>query len=194
MEQVSRIATKVMVLDAGKQVFAGDVATGIQTYNRMFAGVYSPERHGSGEISVTDIKVLPSPANFGDVFDFSCTLVPQISTDDVVISLVFRDMNDVAVLEINGNLQTPVRRLVLEAGTPASVNIHVAELMLNPGPYYLNVLVTSANRLRHYDWLKNSIRIEVSGQTTGIAPVQLYADWESSDLVRNADSRSMNPQ
>lgn len=194
MEQASRIATKVMVLDAGKQVFAGDVATGIQTYNRMFAGVYSPERHGNGEISVTDITVVPSVAEFSGVFDFSCTLEPEITTDDVVISLVFRDMNDVAVLEVDGNLQIPVRRLAVTAGRPIRVSVHVAELMLNPGLYFLNVLLTSANRLRHYDWIKNSIRIEVLGQSPGIAPVQLNAAWETRDEVYTTDTRSVNPQ
>ncbi len=193
MEQVSRIATKVMVLDSGKQVFAGDVAAGIQTYNRMFAGVYSPERHGNGEIRVTDIMVAPTIAEFAGAFDFSCTLDPKITTDDVVISLVFRDMNDVAVLEINGNLQTPVRRFALQSGRPFRVSAHVPGLMLNPGLYYLNVLLTSANRLRHYDWLKNSIRIEVFGHTPGIAPVQVNAEWETSDDIIATDTQSVCP-
>lgn len=179
MQHVSRLSRMVLVLNKGEKCFYGAVPSAINHYYDLFKGDDSG-RFGSGEAKVTTLTIngqlQPSPLLFGQPLVFDLLIETFQRLEELVINLTFRNLGGDLVAECNNF----VRKLsiTLDSERKYIVSVKVPENLLNPGIYYVSTLIMSSDMNRHYDWLRNAAKVEITGGHPGSAGVQFLGEWD----------------
>lgn len=185
MAEVARICTSVLLLSQGIGTFYGNkVSNGIENYYSMF-NYLKNTISGSGKAIIHDIK-FSSNCNFENQEDLfkvkylddlyiTITLSLDKSISKAVIDIVFlnRELRGVAqCYSHHSNFK------IKNINNIIKVRVKIPKLQLNPGIYYLAVVILDENCgeiLANYFAIKT---IQVIGSCIGYTPIQINTEWK----------------
>ena len=78
-------------------------------------------------------------------------------------------------------------RLFRNNGELQCIKLTISEILLNPGKYFVNVIVFDSSNQRHLAWYRGIKSFAVEGDFVGSANIQLVGIWESK-MVSLQDS------
>lgn len=152
MAAVKSLCTKGIVLEHGKVVFDGDSNAAVDFYltndsNKVNTDLLSrTDRRGSGELKFSSVQLLDKKG--GAVFEivsgesaklrFTFERIKDISTENLVFGVVFRDINEVKVADFYSDEMGITFDKVLQNGY---VNLEIPKLLLRGGVYSLDIVV-----------------------------------------------------
>ncbi len=179
MPAVARVCSRVAVLDRGHLLFDGDVAEGVEMYCKLFA-LQQPRTLGTGEARIQNLRVLDAdgrptqavrhaePARVA----FDVQLAPEY--DEYLVSVTFASRQ----MELVGQCHSAYcgERLTND-GRARHIEVDLPALHLNPGLYYVSVIVFDSANVRHLAWLHAGCQIQVRGEFVGSAPMQWRGEW-----------------
>ena len=196
MGHVSRLASRTLVLNKGKNYFIGATNLAIIEYQKLCGTAGKDaiqeklfdtkglgfERVGSGEIRITSVKLIDQYGQENNEFQYGSFLrvvldvEAKVNIDSLVVDLGFYTMSNEVVAECN-NFVLP-RHISVEKQQKMTIEVLIKELTLNPGAYKMSALLLSDNMTAHYDWMKHFTSIKVTGARVAIANQQFKADWK----------------
>lgn len=152
MAAVKSLCTKGIVLEHGKIVFDGDSNAAVDFYltndsNKVNTDLLSrTDRRGSGELKFSSVQLLDKKGDA--VFEivsgesarlrFAFERIKDISTENLVFGVVFRDINEVKVADFYSDEMGITFDKVLQNGY---VNLEIPKLLLRGGVYSLDIVV-----------------------------------------------------
>ena len=100
--------------------------------------------------------------------------------DEFIVSLSFasKEMNLIAQCHSKYNNVT-----ISNDGNDKIISIEIPNISLNPGEYYLNIIVFNAENNRQLCWHYAERIITVSGEFIGGAPVQYIGKWRLTNQI-----------
>jgi lipopolysaccharide transport system ATP-binding protein len=198
MPMIYRLSTHVMVLSNGQAVFSGDPAQGIESYLRSVDASDQIVRRslGTGEATIHRFSVLDEhgdPTNecqYARPYRLSIdlTVSPAFPEYDISITFMSRAQELVAQCHSGAN-----RYRCRHSGERHRVEIAFDAQLLNPGPYWINVVVFDSTARRHLCWELAVTSFNVIGTFVGNAPVQLVGSWETTPATMNGPTPTSEP-
>jgi len=180
MTDISRLASKVALLEHGKSTFIGETSSGINLYNSLLsADCIQKQSLGTGEAVVSNVALITKSdiavdtISYGNPFDICFDLKISEIFEQYIMSLTFMDQAHSLVAEWHSNNNGV---LLKNDGKVHHHMISFNKLLLNPGKYFLNLVILDKNSLRPLCWELALLKFSVIGQFTGTSPVQLIAD------------------
>lgn len=180
MPQIARACNRILVLDKGEPIFAGeDVANGINAYYAR-CDIDAPSvASGNGLARLEEAVLLAEGCETGCIEQGDSLGVRlRIAVDAAIarphLSLTLTTPDLQGVLQCDSDFAGFV---IDNPGRPFTVSVDLGPLALNPGVYFLSLSVTTGQGgevlLRH-DNLK---RLRVSGANAGHAPFLPAGRW-----------------
>ncbi|MBI5192118.1 MAG: ABC transporter ATP-binding protein [Nitrospirae bacterium] len=186
LPQVARICSDVCVMNKGSVDFQGkDVSNGINHYFSMFEsqnGIIS----GNGKAKIYKIMIESkskkdvSQICFGDDISINLELMISLEIKYPIIIISFSNLEMQIVAQIN-SLYGKVP--IYNSGEKMNIKVNLDSFQLNPGGYFLSVVVfdeTKQHILAHHYTVK---KINVTGEFIGLAPVQFIGHWDFNDKL-----------
>ncbi len=152
MAAVKSLCTKGIVLEHGKVVFDGESNAAVDFYltsdsNKVNTDLLSrTDRRGSGELKFSSVQLLDKKGD--SVFEivsgdsarlrFAFDRIKDISTENLVFGVVFRDINEVKVADFYSDEMGITFDKVLQNGY---VDLEIPKLLLRGGIYSLDIVV-----------------------------------------------------
>ncbi|KGO89406.1 ABC transporter ATP-binding protein [Flavobacterium suncheonense] len=152
MAAVKSLCTKGIVLEHGKVVFEGDSNAAVDFYltsdsNKTNTDLLSrTDRRGSGELKFSSVSLLDDKGD--SVFEivsgesarlrFTFERIKEITTENLVFGVVFRDINEVKVADFYSDEMGITFDKVLQNGY---VDLEIPKLLLRGGVYSLDIVV-----------------------------------------------------
>lgn len=195
MPAVSRLSTRVMVIDHGRNAFHGQPAEAIACYHHLFDELVQPTRQGLGSARLHSIQFLDADGRQvrsiqqGQPLAVRFRVHSSAAIAEVCLDLVFVSLMDEVVAECNS--LTSGTTIDLVAGKEIEVQVLIDSFSLNAGNYRLSALVLSADMVTHYDWQKDVASIEVRADRVGVAGQQFRARWTVEKPVTRHDEEDM---
>jgi len=154
MPSISRVASKILLMDHGKQIFlSGDVPKGIEMYAKKFSNLESIEQ-GSGEFSVESLEIWSEDCQDYVSDDDICLKNEQTAkfqlrlnsnaeiNESFYIGLIIRDRQQRNCLDCISGLNTSA---ISSQGKKISCDIEVPSLILNTGKHSITIAVVGEN-------------------------------------------------
>ncbi|HMV06009.1 MAG TPA: ABC transporter ATP-binding protein [Accumulibacter sp.] len=181
MAAISRLSTRVLVLDHGRAVFHGQPPEAISCYHRLFDARVQPSRQGLGTARIHSVEFIDASGRKvrsirqGQPLGVRLAVYSQVAITNVCLDLVFVSLADEVVAECNSQLSG--MSIDLMANREIQVLALIDSFSLNAGDYRLSALVLSADMVTHYDWQKDVASLEVCADRVGVAGQQYRAQW-----------------
>jgi lipopolysaccharide transport system ATP-binding protein len=198
MPMIYRLSTQVMVLSNGETVFAGDPARGIESYIRSVDASSQLVRRslGTGEATIDRFCILDEHGNTTNECQYAhpyrlsmdLTVSPAFAEYDISITFMSRAQELVAQCHSGAN-----RYRCRHSGQRHRVEIAFDAQLLNPGRYWINVVVFDAAATRHLCWELAVTSLNVIGTFVGNAPVQLLGAWKTTPITMNGQTPTTEP-
>lgn len=180
MAQIARACNRILVLDKGDPVYAGeDVARGINAYY-AHCDVDAPSvASGSGLARLEEAALLADGSETECIEQGDCLSVRlRLAVDAAIarpnLSLTLTTPDLQGVLQCDSDF---AGFAIDNPGQPFTVSVDLGPLELNPGVYFLSLTVSAERNgevlLRH----DNVKKLRVSGMNTGHAPLLLAGRW-----------------
>ncbi len=170
MPSISRIASKILLMDHGKPIFlSGDVPMGIEMYAKKFSNLESIEQ-GSGEFTVQSLEVwsedLQDYVSDDDIClkneqtaKFQLLLNSNAEIDEpFYVGLIIRDRQQRNCLDCISFLNNAE---VSGKGKKISCDIEIQSLILNTGKHSITVAVVGKNTGKFYCRTENLLHFNV---------------------------------
>jgi len=179
MNAVARICDRTIVLNKGKCIFIGNTPQGIEKYQALFPAQKSMIA-GTDEAQVENIKTLDKSQketntfNYGDslTISFDAKVSPSYNNFIASISIATQQM------EILGQCHSSYNNIEIKNdGKQKHFDITIPEILLNPGHYYISLIIFDEANTRHLSWNYAVKKINVLGDFAGSAPMQWRAKW-----------------
>jgi len=175
MPSISRVASKILLMDHGKPMFlSGDVPKGIEMYAKKFSNLDSIEQ-GSGEFSVDSLGIWSEDSKEYVLNDADLCLkneqeakfqlrlkANKVIDEPFYIGLIIRDRQQRNCLDCISGLNTAD---VSGQGKKISCDIEVPSLILNTGKHSITVAVVGKNTGKFYCRTENVSHFNVIADT-----------------------------
>lgn len=174
MTMISRIASYAHVINKGHTVFAGNTEEAIQHYFREFQAL-TPKTISNG-CNLESFYFSIKPDDYGysfatqDSITITVLIDSEIEENDINLRLCFINISGEFVAEWN-NLINDIPMQLIKGRQ--SFTITLDKVCLNPGRYYLSLVVNGSNNLRHLLWVDRAVIIQVTGDKMGNAPYEI---------------------
>lgn len=180
MQSVTRICSKVMVIDSGRKAFEGETSRGIKKYFSMFPSQHSIKT-GSGRADIISLKIKDLDGklltrveyNHPVVFEIKCSVVKEIKHPVIFLGFHDREMRCVAEISSRNN-----NVLINNAGNQMTARIQVENFNLNPDDYTISCCIYCERMQEHCAWHYSAWDLKVTGDFYGMNPVQFFAQWQ----------------
>jgi lipopolysaccharide transport system ATP-binding protein len=184
MPDISRVSSSIMVMNHGKpEYYSYDVPKGIDLFYSHFKGEQSTVA-GNGRATICHVEFESNGKKGIDCLNYLDHLSLHIHT---TVDSAIKYPN-ISVVLLNQELQNIAQChsyfndfKIRNSGKDLHILLDLGKINLNPGLYSLEVAVTSENRGEVLCKVQNVLRLRVTGQFVGYAPVQLKGDWKVFD-------------
>lgn len=140
MAQVSRICSRVLVLNQGRQGYLGETLAGISVYQTHGAGnKREPEFFGDAGCSCLCFKLEKDKIGFNENLDFILKFRANRSIDSVVLRVHIVDQSDSLLMEWNS--ENHVGLMDISVGDNC-ISEKIENIKLRHGRYYLSFAIT----------------------------------------------------
>ncbi len=177
MPQVAKLCDKVIVQRQGLTKFLGKTHEGIQLYNNMF-GEQETKTAGTGEAKIHNIKIKSGAETdifkYNDSFHVKFDLEVNSDYETYIISLGIMGQDGSLIAQCHSKYNNTVFK---NDGRKNKITLVIEKLMLNPGTYYLNIIVFDEGNNKHLLWIYAAKEFIVKGDFFGGCPIQLDAAW-----------------
>ncbi|MGE4545133.1 MAG: ABC transporter ATP-binding protein [Pedobacter sp.] len=176
---VNRLSSSALLMEKGKKVFQGDTAQAIAQYNACF-GQNQKAIRGDEDTLVENLTLLDKNNRTCDIFNWRDPFVFEFDLnigdkyEEVSLSITFMGQDGTLVAQCHSSYNGVK---IENENSKFRVRIEVDRLDLNPGVYYLNLIVYDKTNNRQLFWLYAGKSFEVIGSFCGGASVQLMANW-----------------
>ena len=183
MPHVTKLCDNVVVLNKGKMVCKEKAIIGVDQYNDLFSD-HNTRISGTGEAELRNLKILNEDEVETDeiVHNKSLQLVFDLKVsnkyDEYNISITFMSQDSSLIAQCHSQYNSIVLK---NEGKPQSFKIVIDKLILNPGKYYVNIIIFDKTDTKHILWLYAASRFKIKGNFHGGAPIQFQADWRHSN-------------
>jgi len=177
--QITKLCDKAVVLDRGRAHFYGPPLEGIEVYNSLTSDKQTISA-GSGEAKIANLRLLDGMDNETDIFEYNTPL--QIQFDLEVMAQYEEYIVSLTVMGQGGDLiaqcHSEYNKIALKNdGLRRTLKVRIDQLQLNPGKYFLSIIVFDKSNSRHLAWLYAAKKFTVAGDFYGGAPIQLRGEW-----------------
>jgi lipopolysaccharide transport system ATP-binding protein len=183
MPLVAKVAQTAMVLNNGHSLFQGPTSNAILKYFDLFTDKTDEMRMGNGEAFIESF-IFDAPhrnnkcaIEYGSPLKIRLTIKALKKVDDLIVNVVFRSMAGEVIAECNNYIEPFT--IGLEKDEKKTIEIRIAEITLNPAIYKIALALMSSDMVVHYDWIRTSKEIEVSGPNIATAGQQFRAKWQA---------------
>lgn len=190
MPAISRLATTALLVNKGINVQLGQADQCILAYHALFGKDNVGIHLGSGEARITGFKVYNAKGeetcrvSSGEAVTLILTIEAKENISNACIDVVFQGMNGELVAESNSLNRSFCVHLFPE--NQVVIRMCISEFTLNAGLYKVSALVMSDNMVKHYDWYKDFMTLEVNAKYVGVAGQQFSAEWSlTKDLSKS---------
>ncbi len=188
LPMIYRMSTQVMVLSNGETVFSGDPALGIERYLKTIETSDQVVRRslGTGEATIHRFCLLDehgtqtSDCPHGRPFRLSMDLTVSPTFPEYDMSITFMSRSQELVAQCHSRAS---RHRCWHGGGRHRVDIEFDAQLLNPGHYWINVVVFDPSGTRHLCWEFGLMTFTVTGVFVGSAPVQMLPAWRTTPLT-----------
>ena len=181
MEAVSRICTRVMVLDKGRVLYDGDPVQATTRYSQLFSqGKEQLSKDPGYECLGVEMQSSRN-VGYGDSLAFRVRLKTPRRHENVLFLVTLTTASGEIAAEFrNDNVGL---RLDLEAGISA-IQVRLDDVKLLPRRYDVTFLVID-RPADHLFWLRNMESVTITGNHTGVRPYQISGHVEVSLSAKN---------
>lgn len=184
---VNRLCTSTILLKSGQKIFHGVPAKSIAKYNGLFSQEEIVINVYPG-ISVENLTLLNYKNVVCDSFDWCDSLVLELELiasceyEEVSLSVTFMGQDGALVAQCH-SFYNNVK--IKNAAKANLLRLVIDKLNLNPGIYYLNLIVYDKTNNRQLLWLNATKKFEVTGNFCGGASVQYMGRWQVTEMQNN---------
>jgi lipopolysaccharide transport system ATP-binding protein len=180
---VNRLSSSALLLNRGKNIFHGPPAQAIAEYNALFEQKERVVR-GDAEADITNLRLLDRDNNVCESFHWRDRIIIEF---DLCIAKKYEEISlSITFMGQDGGLAAQCHSSYNEVKIFNSckvnlVRLDIDSLHLNPGVYYLNLIVYDKTDNRQLIWLYAGKKFEVTGDFCGGAAVQLQGCWQVTE-------------
>ncbi len=177
---VNRLSSSALVMEKGKKVFHGVTAQAVARYNACFKQEQKIIR-GDEKTIVENLTLLDQnnrtceAFKWRDPFTAEFDLLVGKEFEEVSFSITFMGQDGVLAAQCHSSYNGV---LIENQNSKCRVRMEVDRLDLNPGVYYLNLIVYDKTNNRQLFWLFAGKKFEVAGNFCGGSAVQLMGKWQ----------------
>lgn len=177
---VNRLSSSALLLNRGRNVFHGEPPQAIAEYNSLFEHKGKVVR-GDENTEVENISLLDHDNVACDSFDWCALFVLEFDLhvsrqyEEVSLSATFMGLDGALAAQCHSSYNNVKLKC---SGKSKRVRLEIDNLDLNPGVYYLNLIVYDKTDNRQLYWLYAGKKFEVVGNFCGGASVQFKGRWQ----------------
>ena len=177
---VNRLSSSAMLLNRGEKTFHGEPAEAIAAYNSLFEHQQKVIQEDN-ETCVENVELLNSmncqatTFNWCDPLSVEFDLSVSQKYEEVSVSVTFMGQDGTLAAQCHSSYNNFI---IHNAGKKTRVRLDIDCLDLNPGQYYLNMIVYDKTDNRQLFWLYAGHKFEVSGNFCGGASTQYKGNWQ----------------
>ncbi len=180
---VNRLSNTALLLNRGQKTFQGTPPQAIAEYNTLFE--IAPKKVRGDEVADIDNLILLDHNNcVCDTFNWCNRFVVEFDLSvskkhtEVSLSFTFMGQDGATAAQCHSSYNS----VKIENSFKSNrVRLKIDSLNLNPGVYYLNLIVYDKTDNRQLLWLYAERKFEVVGNFCGGASVQLMGHWQVNE-------------
>lgn len=187
MSDISRLSTRVLLMEHGKTAFLGDPAAGVAQYNNRVGGSDIVKQSlGTGDANISNVHILDehgkiiTACEHGQPYSLVFDLEIAHAYHEYILSVKFTDASRNQVAEWHSKTNNIT---LSNNGEPQRHKIDFQAQLLNPGQYFLNIVVLDKKSMRHLCWEIGLLNFTVRGVYTGSSPIQLLGGYVQTPLL-----------
>lgn len=176
---VNRLSSSALLMNRGKKAFHGDSSQAIAEYNTQFFQDKKAIR-GDEETVVENLTLFDQNNRTCEAFKWRDPFVAEFDLvigkkyEEVFLSITFMGQDGALAAQCHSSYNNVK---IQNHNKKTRVRMEVDRLDLNPGMYYLNLIVYDKTDNRQLFWLYAGEKFEVIGNFCGGASVQLMGNW-----------------
>jgi lipopolysaccharide transport system ATP-binding protein len=180
MPQIAKLCTKVLVLNHGNAVSISDPSHGIEHYNSLFPDTRMTIA-GTGEAHIENLRLLNVQNRATDTFMYNEAMRIMFDVqvadnyEEFLVSITFMSSDTNLIAQCHSKYNNT---LLTNSGKPSTVSVTIQNLTLNPGTYYVNIIIFDKSNVKHLLWMYGAKKVIIKGDFLGGAPVQYNAVWK----------------
>ena len=182
---INRLCSSAMLLKSGQKNCIGEPAQAISKYNALFSQA-SKVISGDQGTRIENLRLLDNSDHVAETFDWRDPLTVEMDlmisgeNKEVALSLTFMGMDGATASQCHSSYNN---FKVLNVYERNRVRLRIDRLNLNPGVYYLNLIVYDNTNNRQLLWLYATKKFEVTGDFCGGATLQYEGHWQITKAV-----------
>ncbi|MCP4151012.1 MAG: hypothetical protein GY757_24930, partial [bacterium] len=189
MSAIFRTTNRCIVMNKGKELFAGPTDKAIQTYNSLFKNRDVERNKGEeGEVELDTLLLYEAGGKSNVEFMHGVPL-----TIEMVVSIPARYRSiDVSIAFINykeeyvAQCHSRYNRFTVQNNDRKEIiKTTIPQLILNPGDYTLTVIFSDTKTDRYLGWYQKLSPLKVNGNFFGGTNVQFLGKWEQIPYQKN---------
>lgn len=174
MPLIARVSSKCLVVNNGCSIFQGTAEEAIQRYLSIFEKQKSAVHSDGVRLVTFDLKTKIEQDSHilttGQPLKINLGLDSEFDVGQMTLILSFVSSSGDFIAEWNSWFNG--YELGLRRGHQA-FHISLDSLRLNPGVYYISLIVTSKNLIEHLLWVRNGWTLRIDGKRYGNAPYEI---------------------
>jgi lipopolysaccharide transport system ATP-binding protein len=185
MQQIGKLCNKAIVLQKGKVHFKGDANKSISIYNELF-DFKEQEIGGTREASISNVVIKDE----NGCEQYNLRFDSQINIDfNLEISRKYEAFHaSIGFMGQDGSFITECHSgyngfKFHNSGGLISISLCLQSINLNPGNYYLAVVISDEKNTRPLLWHPSALKFKVEGDFFSGAPTQMKGEWQCSSPV-----------
>lgn len=189
---INRMCTSAVLLKSGQNIYHGKPSQAVAEYNALFSQE-SKTIIGDNDTFINNLTLRDEQNNVSDFFNWRDPFVIEMDLsisekfEEVTISLTFMDQNGALAAQCHSSYNKVIIKNYHEK---SKVRLKIDKLELNPGFYYLNLIVYDKTDNRQLLWLYAIKKFEVRGSFCGGAAVQLMGSWQATNMSGDQQTSS----
>lgn len=180
---VNRLSSSALLLNRGQKIFQGTPPQAIAEYNALFE-IDRKKVRGNEVADIDNLILLDHNNCVCDTFDWRDRFVVEFDLSvskkhkEVSLSFTFMGQDGATAAQCHSSYNSVK---IENAYKSNRVRLEIDNLNLNPGVYYLNLIVYDKTDNRQLLWLYADRKFEVVGNFCGGASVQLMGHWHVNE-------------
>ena len=179
---INRMSTSAVLLKSGQKIFHGEPSQAVAKYNALFSQE-SKTILGDKDTCVENLTLLDNNNNICEVFNWCDPFVIEMDLsiskkfEEISLSFTFMGQDGALAAQCHSSYN---KIKIKNHHKKSRIRMEIERLDLNPGTYYLNLIVYDKTDNRQLLWLHATKKFEVCGSFFGGAAVQLLGNWQVS--------------
>jgi lipopolysaccharide transport system ATP-binding protein len=182
MSTIARICSRVMILSNGKAVYDGPTPTAIREYvEKHSPGEFAPKRLGTGDATIDSLWVSGEDDGdavacaFGAPLEVKLVLAVNPAFPTFIVVVQFMGMDGAYIVQCHSGYNGQV---FTNTGARQTVQLRIPSVTLNPGRYFMTILVYDVMNTRQMAHLHAVRTVHVHGPFVGSTAIQWQGDWK----------------